>query len=190
MITHSVHAVPAPAPAPGPLGACCREAPDQVRGRPRIKSGAGRGQSASLRYQSAAFHNALSQVLSTTPPRLSDLAETRPRDCRVVAGADLEVRVARLFDRVELPRSFLRRYPHELSGGQRQRAAIARALALNLMMELQAELGISYLLISHDMALVERVSQDLGVMYLGRLVELGPRAAVMEDPRPPTAGRC
>ncbi|NNL19281.1 MAG: ABC transporter ATP-binding protein [Boseongicola sp.] len=115
-------------------------------------------------------------------------------------------KVAQLFDRVELPRSFLSRYPHELSGGQRQRIAIARALALNpkliiadeavsaldvsvqaqvlnLIMELQAELGISILFISHDMAVVERVSHTVGVMYLGRIVELGPRGAIFEDPR-------
>ena len=114
--------------------------------------------------------------------------------------------VAELFDRVELPRSFLNRYPHELSGGQRQRIAIARALSLNpkliiadeavsaldvsvqaqvlnLLMELQAERGISMLFISHDMAVVERVSHTVGVMYLGRIVELGPRAAIFEDPR-------
>ncbi len=121
-------------------------------------------------------------------------------------AAEQRERVEQLFDRVELPRSFLGRYPHELSGGQRQRIAIARALALNpgliiadeavsaldvsvqaqvlnLIMELQAELGVSILFISHDMAVVERVSHMVGVMYLGRIVELGSRSAIFEDPR-------
>ncbi len=120
----------------------------------------------------------------------------------------LQEKIGDLFDRVKLPRSFMQRYPHELSGGQRQRVAIARALALNpkliiadeavsaldvsvqaqvlnLMMELQIDLGLSFLFISHDMAVVERVSHDVGVMYLGRLVEIGPRQAIFRNPQHP-----
>ncbi|MAM24449.1 MAG: glutathione ABC transporter ATP-binding protein GsiA [Rhodobacteraceae bacterium] len=123
-------------------------------------------------------------------------------------GKAVTDRVEMLFDRVELPRSFMRRFPHELSGGQRQRVAIARALALNpkliiadeavsaldvsvqaqvlnLMMELQLEMGLSFLFISHDMAVVERVSHQVGVMYLGRIVELGSRQRVFENPQHP-----
>jgi peptide/nickel transport system ATP-binding protein/glutathione transport system ATP-binding protein len=128
------------------------------------------------------------------------------RNYGLASGSELQDRVANLFDRVQLPRSFMRRYPHEMSGGQRQRIAIARALALNpklivadeavsaldvsvqaqvlnLMMELQADLGLSFLFISHDMAVVERVSHQVGVMYLGRIVELGPRARVFGNPQ-------
>lgn len=140
--------------------------------------------------------------------QLSDQVAEPMHNFGMFKGAEGQKRVEMLFDRVELPRSFMRRYPHELSGGQRQRVAIARALALNpkliiadeavsaldvsvqaqvlnLMMELQAELDLSFLFISHDMAVVERVSHHVGVMYLGRIVEMGPRAAVFENPQHP-----
>ncbi|MFT4962258.1 MAG: ABC-type glutathione transport system ATPase component [Paracoccaceae bacterium] len=138
--------------------------------------------------------------------QLSDQVAEPLRNYPGHSASEITDRVAMLFDRVELPRSFLRRYPHELSGGQRQRVAIARALALNpkliiadeavsaldvsvqaqvlnLMMELQSDLGLSFLFISHDMAVVERVSHFVGVMYLGRIVEMGTRARVFENPQ-------
>jgi peptide/nickel transport system ATP-binding protein/glutathione transport system ATP-binding protein len=140
--------------------------------------------------------------------QLSDQVAEPIHNYGVLKGAALTEWVEHLFDRVELPRSFMRRFPHELSGGQRQRVAIARALALkpkliiadeavsaldvsvqaqvlNLMMELQAEMGLSFLFISHDMAVVERVSHQVGVMYLGRIVELGSRTRVFENPQHP-----
>jgi ABC-type glutathione transport system ATPase component len=115
-------------------------------------------------------------------------------------------RVVALLERVGLSRAHLDRYPHEFSGGQRQRICIARALALNpsiiiadeavsaldvsiraqvvnLLLELQREFGIAYIFISHDMAVVERVSHRVAVMYLGQIVELGPREAVISNPQ-------
>src|SRR6266545_1156062 len=126
----------------------------------------------------------------------------------VARGTEAEDRVAWLLDHVGLSPDHAPRYPHEFSGGQRQRIAIARALALqpkiivadeavsaldvsiraqivNLMLDLQAEFGLAYLFISHDMAVVERVSHRVAVMYLGQIVEIGPRRAVFEDPKHP-----
>ena len=138
--------------------------------------------------------------------RLFDQVEEPMLNFGIGSRSERQDRIAGLFDRVELPRSFMRRYPHEMSGGQRQRIAIARALALNptliiadeavsaldvsvqaqvlnLLMELQQDLGISMLFISHDMAVVERVSHHVAVMYLGRIVEIGTRRQVFENPQ-------
>jgi glutathione transport system ATP-binding protein len=124
----------------------------------------------------------------------------------LLSGQAVERRVAELLVQVGLPEGFSRRYPHELSGGQRQRVCVARALAseprliiadeavaaldvsirsqvVNLLMDLQRRLGLAYLFISHDMAVVERVAHRVAVMYLGQIVEVGPRDAVLTDPQ-------
>ena len=121
-------------------------------------------------------------------------------------------RAAELLERVGLTSAMLNRYPHEFSGGQRQRICIARALALNpkliiadesvaaldvsiraqvvnLMMQLQADLGIAYLFISHDMGVVERMSHRVAVMYMGGIVEQGTRRDVFTSPTHPYTKR-
>jgi peptide/nickel transport system ATP-binding protein len=121
---------------------------------------------------------------------------------------EIRTRVDALLGMVGLNPADGKRYPHEFSGGQRQRIAVARALAsnpefvvcdeptsaldvsvqaqiLNLMRDLQDELGLSYLFISHNLAIVRHMAHRVGVMYLGRLVEMAPRAELFRSPRHP-----
>jgi peptide/nickel transport system ATP-binding protein len=130
----------------------------------------------------------------------------------VASGSELRDRVASLFRRVGLEPEQMRRHPHEFSGGQRQRICVARALSLSpkiivadesvsaldvsvqarvlaLFRELQADLGISYLFISHDMAVVEQISHRVAVMYRGQIVETGTRAQLFENPLHPYTRR-
>jgi peptide/nickel transport system ATP-binding protein len=131
---------------------------------------------------------------------------------RLASRSEARDKVAELLRRVGLQPDMASRFPHEFSGGQRQRICIARALAveprlivgdesvsaldvsvkaqvINLMLELQARMGLAYLFISHDMAVVERVSHRVAVMYLGEIVEIGPRGAIFGNPQHPYTKR-
>ncbi len=141
--------------------------------------------------------------------KVLDIVGEPLREHRLVQGAgELQERVAALLRQVGLSPDDVGKFPHQFSGGQRQRISIARAMAtnseflvcdeptsaldvsvqaqvLNLMKDLQAERGLSYLFISHNLAVVRHVAHSVGVMYLGRLVELAPKRQLFAMPRHP-----
>ena len=140
--------------------------------------------------------------------RVRDIIAEPLRNFGLANGGEIDDRVATLMDTVRLPRDAMRRFPHEFSGGQRQRIGIARALApgadliicdeavsaldvsvkaqiVNLLSDLQDELGLALLFISHDLAIVEHLTHRVAVMYLGKIVEIAERRALFANPRHP-----
>lgn len=140
--------------------------------------------------------------------RVQELLAEPMRVHGVAGGAELEARIDKLLDTVGIPRSYKQRFPHEFSGGQRQRIGIARALSLNpklivcdepvsaldvsiqaqilnLLKDLQRELGLTYLFIAHGLGAVKYISTRIAVMYLGKVVEVGTKEQIFSNPRHP-----
>jgi len=163
-----------------------------------------------LRHRRQEMQIVFQSPLSSLSPRFKvfDVVAEPLRTHQRERRQELEARVLALLDQVGLGRQHLDRYPHELSGGQCQRVAVARALALsprlivldeptsaldvsvqaqiiNLLDELQAQHGLTYLFISHDLGVVQHISDRICVMYLGKLVETGPVEAVFDSPLHP-----
>ncbi|MEV4754966.1 oligopeptide/dipeptide ABC transporter ATP-binding protein [Micromonospora sp. NPDC049559] len=155
-------------------------------------------------------HMVFQDPFSSLNPRMTigQIVGEPLRHHRLASGRDAKEQVATMLDRVGLRPELAQRYPHELSGGQRQRVGLARSLilrpklivadepvsaldvsvqasVLNLIADLQQDMGFSCLFITHDLSVVEFLADRIAVMYLGRIVETGPRERIFADPRHP-----
>jgi oligopeptide transport system ATP-binding protein len=163
-----------------------------------------------LREARADFQMIFQDPYASLNPRMTvyDALAEAIRAHRPVPSAELPVRVSALMEKVGLSPRFIRKYPHEFSGGQRQRIAVARALAvepklivadepvsaldvsiqaqiINLLAKLSREMNLTMIFIAHDLSVVKHISDRIAVMYLGRIVELGPAREVFDDPLHP-----
>ena len=165
---------------------------------------------AELRSARADFQMIFQDPYASLNPRMTvfDTLAEAIRAHHAVPAGELPARVAALMEKVGLAPRYQRKYPHEFSGGQRQRIAIARALAvepklivadepvsaldvsiqaqiINLLAKLSREMGLTLVFISHDLSVVRHIADRIAVMYLGKIVELGPAAAVFDQPLHP-----
>jgi len=163
-----------------------------------------------LRAARADFQMIFQDPYASLNPRVTvfDALAEAMQAHRIIPAGEINDRVAALMQKVGLSPRFVKKYPHEFSGGQRQRIAIARALAvepkliiadepvsaldvsiqaqiINLLAKLSRELQLTLIFISHDLSVVKHISDRIAVMYLGRIVEMGPAARVFESPLHP-----